>query len=228
MLDTIKDIRPEIFVFLGDQFSDNQNISHHTRGKPGLRVTAFRADTEEFIAQILDPLEAALPRNATKVYINGNHDDWVDQVYEEQPELRGQLDRSRDMRLPDRGWTVVQCGKAWRHGKLTFLHGETLGTQFHSKRAVETYCRNVVYGHFHAPQSFTKVLPSDLTQKWSATCLPILGDVNQDYIRNKPTSWVNGFGIAEFHGPEKAFNLYPIVTINGRCSYGGKVYGEKN
>jgi predicted phosphodiesterase len=228
MLDFVRDVHPAIFVFLGDQF-DNQCISHHTKGQPGLRsMTTFRSDTDEFARQVLNPLEAALPKSATKVWIKGNHDFWVNDIYAEQPELRGQLDRERDLRLAERGWTIVECGKAWKFGKLTFIHGETLTTQFHSKKAVETFCRNVVYGHFHSPQSFTKVLPSDESQKWSATCLPILGDLNPSYMRNKPSGWVNGFGVVEFHGSEGSFNLYPVITINGRCAYGGEIYGNKN
>jgi predicted phosphodiesterase len=212
------------FVFLGDQF-DNQDISHHTKGKPGLRRRGrFHLDEVEFEEQILTPLEEVLPAKCIKVWIQGNHDTWSDELAEEQPELIGKLDRPTNLRLVQRGWRVFAEGKTYRYGKLSYAHGESLGGMHHAKKAVETFCRSLVYGHFHSPQLHTKVLPQDQSQKWSAQCLPILGDTNPQYLEGKPHAWVNGFGIAEYHGSEKAFNVYPIVVTNGRFAYGGKVY----
>jgi len=226
MFEFIDYVKPEIFVFMGDQFN-NQSISHHTAGRPGLRLKReFKTDTLEFERQILTPLEKLLPKNAMKVWIKGNHDGWIEEFYEIMPELEGMLDREEYYRLRDRGWTVIQEGHSWKYGKLTHIHGETLKTQNHAKNAVETLCRNVVYGHFHTPQSWTKVLPHDASQKWAAQCLPILGAMNPGYLKNKPTNWVQGFGVVEYHS-DGAFNLFPVNTINGRAAYGGKIYGKK-
>jgi len=224
------------FIFGGDQFS-NDCISHHTRGKPMLRDKgAYKKEEEQFVKKVLDPLDGLLG-DITKVWIEGNHDNWEQQLVEEQPELDGiqrgpslYSDSPGSLELSERGWQFVPCGKSFKKGFLTFIHGETLtgiGNQagvMHSKKAVESYCANVVYGHVHSPQSFTKVLPHDETQKWQSWCMPILGNVNPGYLRNKPTAWLNGFGVVEFRG-DGTFNVYPVICIGGKCSYGGKVYG---
>lgn len=213
------------FVFLGDQF-DNQDISHHTKGKPGLRRRGrFHLDEVEFESQILTPLEKVLSRGCKRFWLEGNHDNWSLELGEEQPELIGKLYRPDNLKLADRGWTVVPLGRAFRYGKLWFAHGETLSGQNHSKKAVETFCRNLVYGHFHSPQSWTKVLPQDQSQKWMSQCVAVLGDTNPSYLEGKPHAWVNGFAIVEYHGSEKTFNLYNVVVSKGRASFGGVIYG---
>jgi len=212
------------FIFLGDQF-DNHDISHHTDGKPGQRVKGrFALDEAEFEAQILTPIEQLLPKDCVKVWIEGNHDQWANDLGDKYPELIGKFNRPENLHLSKRGWKVLPMGKTFKYGKLFYAHGESITTQYHAKKAVETFCRNLVYGHFHSPQSWTKVLPHDETQKWMAYCLPILGKTNPDYLENRPTSWINGFGIVEYHGNENSFNLYPIICTNGRFSFGGKVY----
>lgn len=217
-------------VDIGDTFA-NDSISHWTKGKPGLRRDGeYALDTEGFKIDVLEPLEKALATSREKfgivgqwkTRINGNHDDREEELYEEQPELRGVLDRSP--MFTDYDWKIIPIGKVFRYGKLSFIHGETLGGANHAKRAVDTYCRNLVYGHFHTPQSFSKVLPQDQTQKWTATCMPIIGNVTPDYLKGRGSNWMNGFGVAEFHGDEKAFGLYSVIVTNNRCAYGGKIY----
>ena len=219
------------FVFGGDQF-DNQCISHHTRGRPLLRDKGgFRRDTAGFEANIMGPLDKLLGKAKSKVWIVGNHDFWERELVEQQPELDGVTDRVELLRLKGRGWQVVENGRSWRHGKLTFIHGDQLtgfGNQvssYHAKKAVEGYCGNVLYGHVHSPQMFTKVLPSNRLQKWAAWCSPITGNTNPAYLRNRPTSWLNGFTIIEFSG-EGDFNCYPVITTNGVFRYGGTTYGN--
>lgn len=227
------------FVFGGDQFTNNC-ISRHTRGKPMLRDKgAYTREEKDFTKRILDPLDILLDKyDAEKVWIEGNHDDWEQQLVEEQPELDGlQRGPSRfsdapgSLGLEERGWQFVPCGTSFKKGFLTFIHGETLtgiGNQvagIHAKKAVEAYATNVVYGHMHQPQTFTKILPHDTTQKWQAHCMPIIGATNPSYLRNRPTAWLNGFGIVEFRA-DGTFNVYPVIVVNGKFSFGGKVYGK--
>lgn len=213
-------------VFLGDQL-DNSCISHHNDGKPLLKPTSqYAKDTAGFDRDILTPLERVLPRGCKRVWIIGNHCDWENQLVEKQPELRGTIERPILLRLRQRGWKVIPCGGNYKHGRLTFAHGESLSGAYHAKKAVETYCSNLVYGHFHSLQTHVKTLPYNATQKWIATCLPIIGKTNPAYARNKANSWINGFGIVEFFA-DGSFDLYTVVVTRGRCAYGGKVYSAQ-
>lgn len=228
MMDFISRNKVDYFLFGGDQFN-NDSISHHTKGKPLLRIPgSFREDEEGFKKEILAPLEKLLGSTTKRIWIEGNHDNWVQQLVEQQPEFDGM---QREKSLPLQNWQVISMGQSFRKGHCTFIHGEQLsgiGNQasvMHSRKAVENFCNNVVYGHMHSPQSFTKVLPFDNTQKWQAWCSPILGDVNPAYLHNRPTAWLNGFTIVEYH-KDGMFNVYPVIVTNGRCVFAGKVYKD--
>lgn len=234
MLDFINKNKPLIagFIFGGDQM-DNKEISHHTKGKPLFRpVGSYAKNAKSFDERILTPIEKALPKTATKVWIEGNHDAWTNQLVEEQPELQGTVEHRLLFNLDSRDWQFVGCGARYRLGKLNVIHGEQLsgtGNQasaFHAKRAVDIYAGSVLYGHMHSPQSYTRVLPHDITQKWQASCSPIIGKVNPQYLRNRQSAWLNGFSIVEMQ-PNGNFNLYTVVVSAGKFSFGGQLYGAK-
>ena len=231
MLQVIKDISPEGFIFQGDQF-DNEEISHHTKGKPFYRERAsFKRNTDNFDKHILQPLEGVLGKKAEKVWIIGNHDDWEFQLVEEQPELEGMLDRPKLLQLQKRGWELIPLGHSKRLGELNVIHGEVLtgvGNQagmYPSRKAVELYAGNVLAAHTHAPQSFAKISPVEHRKKHMGYINAILGSVNPTYLRNRPTAWLNGFSIVELYD-KGFFNLYTVVVCDGKCAYGGKVYGK--
>jgi hypothetical protein len=230
MISFVKGNKIDGFVFGGDQF-DNQEVSPHTRGKPLLKEgKRLSRHAEQFKSAILDPLDKLLGK-AEKVWLEGNHDHWLQQFIEQHPELEGSLERPKALGLEKSGWDVIECGRGFKKGKLTFIHGETLsgiGNQVSghpAKKAVEAYAGNVLFGHFHTLAVHTKIMPQDQTQKWGGTCSPILGATNPVYLRNRPTAWVNGFTIVEFQ-EDGNFNVYPIVVTKGRFSYGGKTYGK--
>lgn len=217
------------FVFGGDQF-DNANISPHTRTKPLLRTRAgYLEDERGFIHDILEPLEKCLGKR-DRVWIEGNHDNWETQFVEEHPEFQGLIDRVRSLRLRERGWKVVPLGHAHKLGKLNIVHGEilTAGAMpgiYPAKKAVELYAGNVLAGHTHAPQSFTRVSPVESRDnKWCGWIAPALCNLNPIYLRNRPTAWLNGFTIIELR-QDGYFNLFPIIVTRGKFTYGGKQYG---
>lgn len=230
MLEFIKDVRPAGFIFGGDQFN-NEEISHHTLGKPFYRERAsYKRNTDGFERDVLSPLERLLPK-AERVWIVGNHDRFERDLIERQPELEGIIERVDSLKLEQRGWKVVPLGHSYKLGELNVIHGEILtgiGNQagaFPAKKAIEIYAGNVLAGHTHAPQSFSKISPVEVKKKYMAWIAPILGERNPAYLRNRPTSWMNGFTIVEMR--EKGlFNLFPVIVIDGKFSYGGKVYGK--
>ena len=234
LLHFLRENKVDGFVFGGDQH-DNCEVSPHTASRPRLRFNAgsFRKNTLDFDSKVLRPIEALLPEGCKKIWLQGNHDDWSDQYELAHPELQGTLNRREYLCLDERGWKFVECGKHFKHGKLTFMHGEQLSgpnngspSALFAKRAVDLYSGNVLFGHFHSLQTFTKIQPHDVAAKWTATCSPILGSVNAWYLRNRPTNWLNGFTLIEFRR-DGTFNCFPCVVTRGRFSYGGRSYGGK-
>ena len=223
MMAFLKRNRVHGFVFGGDQLN-NECISHHTKGKPEFRPTGqFAMDEAAFDQQVLKPITKLLYPEGRKVWIVGNHDYWEQEYEQEHPPLKGKLQRPHNLDLENKGWNVIPLGGIYKRGKMSWIHGEGLSGMHHAKKAVEVYCTNVNYGHFHALQTFTKVLSSDFRQKWVAQCNPILGNVNPRYLEGRPNAWVNGFTVTEFYRGGH-FNNYPIVVNEGEAAYGGKIY----
>jgi hypothetical protein len=220
------------FIFGGDQNS-NDEISHHNKSKILFRSPgSYARNTELFKTKILDPLEGALPKGAIKVWIEGNHDDWENQLVQENPELLGTVERRILLDLDRRGWHFVRTGHIFSLGKLKVIHGETLtglGNQAaanHAIRAVLAYGSSVLYGHIHAPQSASRIAPFGQKDKHMGWCSPITGATNPNYLRNKPTAWVNGFTIVEVRD-DGTFQVYPVVVTRGRFSFAGVEYGAR-
>lgn len=220
------------FYFGGDQL-DNSEISHFNSNKPLYKpVGSYDRNTREFDSRILQPIQSVLPKDALRVWQIGNHDDWEHQLIENHPELEGVIERPKLLRLVEQGWDVVCCGQGYKLGKLTLIHGETLSgignqaPQAHARKAVEVYAGNILFGHMHSPQTFTKILPYNRTDKWQATCAPILGAVNPGYLRNRPHAWLNGFCIIEMQD-DGLFNLYSVIVSKGKFSFAGEIYGGK-
>jgi hypothetical protein len=230
MMQFIEAVKPAGFIFGGDQF-DNAEISPHNRRKALYKPTgSYKQAEKEFDKYILSPLEKAIG-NANRVWIVGNHDDWEREFIETHPELQGCVERPESLNLVRRGWDIVGLGRAKKLGHLNVIHGEVLtgvGNQagkFPSAKAVDIYGDNVLAGHTHAPQSFSKISPVEQRKKHMGWIAPILGNVNPVYLENRPTAWMNGFVVIELH-LGGMFNLYPIISFNGVFSYGGRVYGR--
>lgn len=219
-------------TFGGDQF-DFEEISHHNKKKALYKVPgSYRRNILTFDDLVLTPLERLLPKGAEKVWHIGNHERFEFDLIEEHPEFEGLVDHTQILNLRSRGWKVMELGHASKIGKLNVVHGEILtgngnqASMYPSRKAVELYGANVLAGHVHYAQSFTRVSPVENTQKHMGWIAPCMCNLNPDYLRNRPTAWINGFTIVELM-EGGAFNLYPVIVTKGRFSFAGRVYGRK-
>lgn len=228
VLDFLKHNRVDGFVFGGDAL-DLGSISHWNRSKPALRgVGSLRKDLELFDKIALSKVEKLLPPGAEKVYMIGNHEAWLDiSLLEDQPELSGLLSVEGCLNLKTRGWKVIPQGGFHKIGNLYVVHGDAIGGgQNPAKKAVDTYCSAVAFGHYHFSQSFTKIAPSHLDQRWTAYAMPCLCDRAPAYAKGRGNSWQHGVGIAEVRS-NGAFNLHTCLISEGQFSYGGRLYGHR-
>jgi hypothetical protein len=210
-------------IVLGGDQLDNEAISHHNKGKISVEASGSVINDFKFCdRELLSPLERLAPK-ADKTWIDGNHSDWIYQYLEEHPQMKGAIEPDKALRLKERGWRYLRCGSIFKVGKLNWIHGETLTGRYHAQTAVDRYCSNVVYGHFHTVQTAIKILPQDANQRWGAWSMPAMCQLNPTYLRNKPTCWVNGFCLVEyFEGG--LFNVNQIIVNKGKFSHGGRIY----
>jgi predicted phosphodiesterase len=232
ILDFIKQSKPDFCILLGDQL-DLESISHWSQGKPLFRpVGGLKSDLDGFKSKILDPLQSALPRTCKKVWLEGNHERFITDLIEQQPELQGIVDHISYLKLHERGWQVIPLNGSFKLGKLTLIHGNQLqggmgyiGNQ-PSKKAVDIYATSVLCGHTHSAQSYTRVSPADQHQKWAGYISPVAGNQNPRFMRNKPNANTTGLSIVELR-PNGNFNCYLCLTVDGEFSYGSKTYGKR-
>lgn len=232
ILDFLTRNKPDIVILGGDQL-DCAEISHHNKHKGLYKLPgSYKRNIDNFDKNILKKIEASISSDCQKIWIQGNHENWSYELVEHNPELQGMVEPELLLNLEERGWQFVPFNHSFKYGELTIIHGAELagcGNQnstFHAKKAMEIFCTNVLYGHYHAPQTFTKLLPTDQKRKWQAHCAPIAGNVNPLYLENRPTAWLHGWVVIEFR-KDGEFNLYPVIAIDGVASYGGKLYGKR-
>lgn len=226
VLTFISQNRPDGVIFTGDQI-DNQNISHHTVDKPGLRERGgYQKDIDGFIRDILDPLEKLLSRNCLRIWINGNHERMVEDLLEKSPELEGAIGIAENLKLKERGYQVIPVGGHYTLNGILILHGDSIGSALHvAKKLVDETCRTSIMGHIHRFSAFTKV-GVELADKWAAFTLPCLSTLAPAYARGRLNAYLNGFGIIEAWG-HKRNSIYVPIIVGGTFSYGGKRYGGK-
>ncbi len=224
VLDFISRNRCDGVLLTGDQL-DNQNVSHHTQGKPLLRQRGgYQKDIDGFIHDILNPLEKLLPKNCLKIFIKGNHERMLEDLLESSPELEGALDIAKNLNLKSRGWQVIEVGGHYNLNGILVLHGDSIGSADHvAKKLVDATCRTSIMGHVHRFSAYTKVgvEPAD---KWAGYTMPCLTTLAPQYARGRLNAFLNGFGIVESWGPKRN-NVYIPIIFQGKFSYGGKTYG---
>jgi len=215
-----EDFRPDAWVFGGDNM-DLEVVSHWVGSKrrkvEGKRLSR---DYQRFNDEVLDPVDALLPDDAERIFLLGNHEDWVEQYIDEHPEVEGFFEVRKNLNLEK--WDVYDYGEVAKLGKLHFIHGEYFNIH-HAHKTGQIYGRNVVMGHTHTYQVHTHITPMDV-EAHAAVALPCGCHLNPEYRKNKPNAWVTGFGVF-FVQPNGNFALYPVIAVNGAfVAPNGKLY----
>ncbi len=217
----IEDFKPH-HVVLGGDILDCGSISHHRKGNPGqLEGLRLLAEAEEARAMLIKPIEQAV--KGRLIYQIGNHEDWLNDAVDDCPTLEGIITVEALLKLSPR-WEVIPQGKAAKLGKLTFIHGDTVGGgQNPALAAVTAYERNIRFGHHHTFQVATKTTPVD-SNGHTGIAVPCLCKKDARYNQKRPNKWMQGFLWGYVDGPEGSFNDYVSIIVNGKAMINGKLY----
>lgn len=221
ILDFIKEEQPDVFILGGDNL--NFDAVDHWKMEKGqkrpLEGKRLLKEYNGFNQTILQELEEILPKHCRKIFLFGNHEDWVERYIDKHPEVEGMLEVRNN--LPLKEWETYEYGEAAKTGKLLWIHGEVTSKHSASKTA-DIYGKNVAFGHGHTQQTFTNTTPYN--QESHMACeLPCACDLNPDYVKNKSKRWVNGFGVF-YLADNGNFNLYPIIAPKGHFMFNNKEY----
>lgn len=219
------DFQPDTFILGGDQI-DCRPVSHWVKNKllsnAGLTI---KSQYDAFEDLVLEPIESLGPKR--KIWLHGNHEDWLYDVVEEIPALRGMLEPDEYLELKKKNWEIYSTGEFARVGKLYFTHGDTLGRGRNvAARAVNYYRRNIRFGHYHTFEVATLYDPVDVTDTHTGVCVPCLSVRSREYAKNKPDNVVNGF-IYGYVSPTGDFYDNIVVMTDNMFVAEGKLYGKE-
>jgi predicted phosphodiesterase len=223
----LKDVGQEVkyLILLGDQM-EFECVSHWMKDKKRpLEGKRLKKDYESFNKEILTPLEKAVHKDAKKVYFIGNHEDWVRQAIDENPQGEGFWEIDINLKLEERGWKIIPLNEIWKLGKLWLIHG-VYYNQYHAAKTVITYGHSIIYGHTHDLQEFTKVTPADVEDVHKGKSIGCLSDINPSYKRGFPNRYVNAFSIVYLYN-NGWFNEYTINIMRGGFVWNGKFYSGR-
>jgi predicted phosphodiesterase len=212
----VKDMQPDLLVIGGD-FADLSCISHWTDNKPGLVEGKRYSDDCKLCSDELAELKEYC---GDLVFLIGNHEDWVEQLCEKRPALRGQFDIVTDLGLDKTATMVVPVNEVFQCGDhLNFIHGWKI-CMYHARHTLNKMGGNVFYGHTHDHQTFVEHKKACRTPH-IAMSLGCLCHPDPKFMRNRPNDWVHGFGWFEVRA-DGFFNPYFISICNSACSYAGQ------
>jgi len=125
-LKVVRKLKPKVFVFGGDNM--NMDAVDHwmheqkrTRKMEGKRILA---EYNGFKEEILNPLEKILPKDCRKIWLNGNHEEWMELAIDKITQGEGYWEIENNLHLKERGWETYKYGKYAKVGKLYFIHGQ--------------------------------------------------------------------------------------------------------
>ena len=230
----IKWFKPHAVNITGDAMNmDAVNHWKMARGaKKYFEGKRLQKEYVNFDEEILTPLEKLLPRDCEKVFMGGNHEDWVDGLTEKLPQFEGMIEVETSLRLEERGWDWIPWIKynartdshtrgIKQYGKLLVFHGQ-YWNKYHSAKTADSYSKSCAYAHTHDIQSYTKVTIDDRGFH-TAQSIGCLCNTSPEFLKGRINRWVNAFGVL-YVREDGNYNLYVPVIINGKFTFAGKTF----
>jgi len=222
----VKWFKPHTLILLGDAMNMD-SVSHWLRSQENrryLETLRLKKEYSSFIKDILNPLEKAVPSSCKKIYMGGNHEDWVEQLLDKEPQLEGCIEIPQGLNLKERGWKWIPYldrsirGRMSKNfydiGKLRVFHG-AYTNKHHSSKTADVHSKSIVYGHTHDVQTHTKVFADDLSSFHIAQAIGCLCQKNLPYLKGNPNNWVNAFGIV-YVRPNGDYNVYLTKSLQDK------------
>lgn len=213
---------PDVLMIMGD-FADCEGISHwDSQSLEPKRIVPEMKRAREFLKLELK----ATPKATTRIFLEGNHEHWIDLALNKMPELfegLGDLGIEISLKtllaLESFGFQLFPLNELVQIGKAHFTHGIYTGGA-HAKKHLDVFKANIYYGHLHDTQEHNQTSMEGHMESSSLGCLCRL---DAKFLKGKPNNWVHSFGVFEFF-PDGTYTFIKPKIINGRLSFNGEVF----
>ena len=215
--------QPHVDLIMGD-FIGAGGVSHWDA--KDLKPKRLVPEIKEARA-VLESFVGATPNTKTRIYLTGNHEDWINQaMISHLPEMFDGLDDlnltpnlKKLLNLDGYGYELIELNHILRIGLANFTHGFYTGTN-HPKTHLDKIKASIYYGHMH---DMKNTHDCGINGTIEAASLGCLCRVDGKFMKSKPTNWVQGFGVFEFF-KDGTYSFYQVKIFNGKFSFGGKVF----
>lgn len=225
-LQAIGIIKPDFIVDIGDagEWTSVNKFVWDKKKRPPMRYTCDELEEEaSYIQKDFEDLENVLPRNCQKFFIQGNHDQWVDNFTAEIPELRKTFNISQLLKLNKFGWKYFPHGKWVKFGKIYLNHGTDAKGVNHLRNMVLRHGANIMYGHVHDMGSIAIGSLGGTHKAFSVGCL---ANMDKPFLRGSMTNWEHGFCTLDLK-VNGNFQVQQIPIYAGECLVYGQVVKSK-
>jgi len=208
-LKVIKELKPDL-VFLGGDIIDCYAVSQYDKD-PSRRLT-LQQDLN-YAYEELSRLRDILPEKSEVIFLEGNHETRLTRYLSSKaPELSSleSLQLPNLLRLESLRIKWIPNGTRMLIGKLWHLHGNEIagGGVNIAKSKFDKLGNNIIFGHHHKIQSYTKRNYEGVVYgAWANGCL---SDLQPDYAHF--TDWILGFSIIEY-GRTGNFHVEQVPII---------------
>ncbi len=149
----IKEKRPNRVIIMGD-FTSFTSLSAWDKDKRR-KIEGRRYEKDIEVAnKALDYMQDGI-MGIEKVFIKGNHEEWLDRYIDIDPTFDGLHSVEKDMKLIERGFKVIPYKSDYIHKGMSFTHvpimanGKPVGGKYATNKALEVYSNSVCFGHTH-------------------------------------------------------------------------------
>ena len=226
----IKIIKPDFYVDIGD-VGEWESVSHwqwKKKKRPPLeyQLPFVKKEIEE-VNVCMDEIDEALDKvNCKEKYmLEGNHDDWLDRFYEENPYLDWVAFKNA-CKLEERGYKYYPAGEYLKIGKLHYYHGHHFSGVHHTRSHLLRLGANVKYGHFHDLQQCSVTHLDGVKSAWSIGCMKKMDAKSNSFLMNRRHNWSHAFAVVDYFDGG-FFTVHIVQIIDGKTSLWGQLIRSK-
>lgn len=225
VLQSINIVEPDLFINLGDvgEWTSVSSWKYKKVKRPPLEYQLEEIDTEitkvneglDLFDEVLDKIKCK-----KKIMLAGNHDEWLDAFVLEHPYMEDYTFRNA-CHIDARGYEYHVFNDPVKVGKLTFIHGAYI-TKNHTKAHLDAYGENIMYGHTHDLQRFSKTDLGGTKSAWSMGCLKDMSPEKNRWLKGRLHNWNHAFAIIDWF-KNGDFKVEVVEIIDGKTTLWGNL-----